>query len=475
MGKRARVISAALTLGALVASMFIGVVAASAAKTIRHAPQTTNCVYVCSGDGFNVYTIGVDNKNPATKSFEYTDFFPNGMKASTVASSSVPPPSVTIRNGDMLHFLWNPDASLDSAHTATLAGMDESLSEAQNRYGPLKPDTDDGAGKFVQSPLAFNPTSNDCGDTVENACSYQGDALNSGFMPNHNGTSKPSQFYVAVEPDTSQTTTVRFFCALHRGMVGQVRVLGRNTEISTTTEATMAADAAAQYAADTAGGIAAETAANQAAVATNSDGSKTVTMTAGTAAPHLEVLEMLPNNVSIKTGDKVTWVAKGFDIHTVTFPKGHGSDSVDPFQPPVCEGTGTTDTAAPTPQGPPPFGCSNAQAVEFPIELGPMGPTAIASASTAASSGLLLSALAQAPFPDRYTFSFPNAGTFAYQCRIHDNMTGTIAVAAPPAPPAPPVLPATGGAPWRLIPLLLGALALLCGLAVLRLRSVVRS
>ena len=130
MGKRARVISAALTLGALVASMFIGVVAASAAKTIRHAPQTTNCVYVCSGDGFNVYTIGVDNKNPATKSFEYTDFFPNGMKASTVASSSVPPPSVTIRNGDVLHFLWNPDASLDSAHTATLAGMDESLSEA---------------------------------------------------------------------------------------------------------------------------------------------------------------------------------------------------------------------------------------------------------------------------------------------------------------------------------------------------------
>jgi hypothetical protein len=83
--------------------------------------------------------------------------------------------------------------------------------------------------------------------------------------------------------------------------------------------------------------------------------------------------------------------------------------------------------------------------------------------------------LAQAPFPDRYTFSFPNAGTFAYMCRIHENMTGTIAVAAPPAPPAPPVLPATGGAPWRLIPLLLGALALLCGLAVLRLRSVVRS
>jgi len=70
--------------------------------------------------------------------------------------------------------------------------------------------------------------------------------------------------------------------------------------------------------------------------------------------------------------------------------------------------------------------------------------------------------------PDRYTFSFTAAGTFAYQCRIHDNMIGTITVAAPPA------LPATGGAPWRSIPLLLGALALLCGLAVLRLRPLVR-
>jgi hypothetical protein len=61
------------------------------------------------------------------------------------------------------------------------------------------------------------------------------------------------------------------------------------------------------------------------------------------------------------------------------------------------------------------------------------------------------------------------------QCRVHDNMIGTIAVAAIPAPPAPPVLAATGGrVPAGLLALLLGALALLAGLAVLQLRTIVR-
>jgi plastocyanin len=322
------------------------------------------------------------------------------------------------------------------------------------------------------NPLTFNPSSTDCG-AADNPCEYDGSHnVNSGFLTNHNGTVNPSEFSVKVFLDlgSESRATVKFFCALHRGMVGQVRVVGSEFDTSTTTEAQMAADSTAQYTTETAAGIAAETAANQTGVTTSSDGSKTVTMTAGTAAPHVEVMEMLPNNVAIKPGDKVTWVDKGFDIHTVTFPRGSGSESVDPFQPPVCETEGTTDTPAPNPGGPPPFGCGNAQ-VEAPIDLGPKGPTAIASTTTVASSGIILSAAAQSPLPDRYTFSFPNAGTFAYMCRVHDNMTGTISVSAP----APPVLPATGGAPSRLIPLLLGALALLCGLAVLRFRSLIRN
>ena len=30
------------------------------------------------------------------------------------------------------------------------------------------------------------------------------------------------------------------------------------------------------------------------------------------------------------------------------------------------------------------------------------------------------------PFPNSYAFHFPNPGSFAYQCRIHDHMIGSI-------------------------------------------------
>src|SRR6267378_3389594 len=147
MGKRVRVLSTTLALGALLGSVFIGTIGVSAAKSAK--PLTNQpCFFVCQGDGFNVYTIGVDNKNPATKNFEYTDFFPNGFQTSTGITSSLPPPKLKIRDGDALHFLWNPDASLDSAHTVTFPREGETVAAAQTTYDPLIPDADDGAGKF---------------------------------------------------------------------------------------------------------------------------------------------------------------------------------------------------------------------------------------------------------------------------------------------------------------------------------------
>jgi plastocyanin len=34
----------------------------------------------------------------------------------------------------------------------------------------------------------------------------------------------------------------------------------------------------------------------------------------------------------------------------------------------------------------------------------------------------------QPPFPSSFSFTFPNAGTFDYQCRIHDHMVGLVVV-----------------------------------------------
>jgi plastocyanin len=482
MKGKGRLLGTMLGTISLLGGLVVGALDASAARPAKHVvrPHTETCFFVCPGDGFKTYTIGVDALNPPGKNFEYTDFFPRGVKPSTTLTTGATP-SLTVRNGDVLHFRWTPQASPDSAHTATLVAQDESLATAQNKYSPLQPDPDDGTGKFIANPLTFAPTDPTCG-TPDSPCLYDGTAdLNSGFKVNVNGTNNPSEFFVELDLDLGETssTTVHFFCALHPGMVGQARVVSENADTATTTEAQAAADALAQYTTETAAGVAAETAANQTSVTNNADGTKNVTMTAGTGAPHVEVLEMLPNNVSIKAGDKVTWVDKGFDIHTVTFPKGSGSDAADPFRPPVCEGSGTTDNPAPKPNEPPAFGCSSPAAAEQPIELGPVGPTSIASTSTVASSGIILAAAAGAPFPDRYSFTFPNAGTFAYMCRIHDNMTGTIMVAAQPAA-APVALPLTGGGGHSGIPIgfLLvgvGALLSLLGGVSLRLSSFRRS
>jgi plastocyanin len=43
---------------------------------------------------------------------------------------------------------------------------------------------------------------------------------------------------------------------------------------------------------------------------------------------------------------------------------------------------------------------------------------------TVATSGVL--GPPNGPFPSTYTYSFPETGSFTYQCRIHDHMRGAI-------------------------------------------------
>src|SRR5258708_13190695 len=119
--------------------------------------------------------------------------------------------------------------------------------------------------------------------------------------------------------------------------------------------AAMGVAVASQCQADTDGGMAAEDAANHGAYVTNPDGSHHITITAGAGTQYLQVLEMLPWNQRVAPGDTVTWDSKASPdaIHTVTFPRGHGSDSVDPFRfPPMCEPTPSPHP--PTPPTPPP-------------------------------------------------------------------------------------------------------------------------
>jgi plastocyanin len=437
VGKRVRLVSTALAGAAMAAGIFVGTLSAGASV----APP--------------VHVIGVDNASPSGNNFSYVDFFPHS--------------ATMVHLGDVIDFAWNA-GSADGFHTATLLPPGQSVADgyAAPENQLIVPD-EDTAFHLQINPSVAAPTDPTCGHVASSPCDYSLDnhsRLNSGAMPAASG----GHFFVTTsrDGDVSAPTTINFLCLIHIGMVGSFTIVPAGTAATTSTAETAAATA--QYNAETTGALAAESAADQKSVSNNGDGTHTITMTAGTASSGVEVLEMLPKRVEIRPGDKVKWVTSTkIEVHTVTFPEGSGSNSVDPLTF-ACEVQGETDAPS---TGPPSFGCSSPSAIENHISPQPQGPTAIASTSTVASSGVIANGPPQ--FPTNYTFSFPNSGTFAYQCRIHDHMVGTIVVNPAQNPTTPPVLAQTGGGlPLRLLALVLGALAVLFGLAVIRLRSLVR-
>lgn len=452
MGKRVRLLSSTLALGALITSAFIGAMSAGATSA---APSPIK--------------IGVDNAGPSGHNFEYVDFFPRS--------------GAVIHNGDIVDFAWNP-AALDGFHTVTFVPFRMTPGQIWQQHPLVKPDADDGAGSLQFNGEIFSNQPPSCvGDSATHACSFNGfNYLSSAGLANPQ--SGGPHFFVKVnldleELDTSLPARVKFVCLIHPGMQGSLTVApaaetaaSGATATAISTQASLDAASATQLAADTADALAAESAVTTKSEFSLNDGTHTITMTAGTATNYVEVLEMLPSSVQIQPGDHVKWVtAAKKDPHTVTFPKGSGSDALDPFGAPVCEGSGTTDT--PATAGPPTFGCGEATP-EAPLNWKPVGDPVIKTTSTAATSGIIAT-FEGAPFPNNYTFTFPNAGTFAYACRIHDHMVGSIVVAAPTEVAPPPVLAQTGGGlPWRLLAVVLGALAVLLGLATIRFRPLGR-
>ncbi len=90
----------------------------------------------------------------------------------------------------------------------------------------------------------------------------------------------------------------------------------------------------------------------------------------------------------------------------------------------MCEAA-AADTLAPLqfPAAVAPYGCTTAGEVHIVPQ--PLGATVISSPNTVGSSGIISTLPG---FPSSYSFSFVSRGTFAYQCRIHDHMTGIVMV-----------------------------------------------
>ena len=317
----------------------------------------------------------------------------------------------------------------DGFHTATLLKTGETVGQALAKYPFAVPDAEDGAKQLQLNPAAVAPTHPPAGSGAPGACGsaatpcvYNGSAdLNSGG----NGTDGSTHFFVKVNVPAG--TTVNVVCLIHPGMSGSFQVVGAGTPSSTPNG--VASAAASQAATDTAGALTAEAAAETPQTVTNSDGTHTVTLIAGTATSYVEVAEMLPGAATVSAGDTVRWVTKTVkDPHTVTFPVGSAPET-EPI-PTYCEGS--PDALVPDGQQGPPCG-GDPSKIEVHINPAPVGPTTVPTPVTLASSGII--ATPPAPFPTSYSFTFPNPGTFTYQCRVHDHMVGTLTVQAGAATP----------------------------------------
>jgi plastocyanin len=344
-----------------------------------------------------VYTIGVDNTGPSRHDYQYVDYFPRS--------------DVNVHRGDVLDFRWNT-GSLDGLHTVTFVPS----GVAPPDFATL--DADDGftSGPPELNPALLNPSNTGCGGSITNSCNYTGaQVLNSGAKFDPNG----GDFFVQLNVAPGQLTWI---CLIHPGMTGSVNVVPDSVPASSITDVQAAAES--QLDSDTVGARIAEAQARSRSVTTNPGGTHTVTMTAGTATQYVEVLEMLPVKVDVRPGDILRWVTDTKkEPHTVTFPQGPGSDPVDPL-PTMCEAA-PADTLAPLqfPLAVAPFGCTSAGEVHIVPQ--PLGGTVISTPKTVASSGIISTLPG---FPSSYSFSFPDSGTFEYQCRIHDHMRGVVTV-----------------------------------------------
>jgi plastocyanin len=338
--------------------------------------------------------IGVDHAPPPGHDFEYTDFFP---RRGTV-----------VHQGDVLDFAWA--SSPDGLHTATVLGAGTSPRQAGRQLPLVVPDGDDGPTQAQVNPAVLAPSNPRCGSATA-PCDYDGAAtLNSGALPTD------GQAHFLVRLDVAPGTTVRFVCLIHPGMSGSVRVAG--PRVPRTPPATVERRADRQAAADTRAAVQAERAADHARVRRHRDGTRTVTLTAGTAAPHVEVAEMLPRTVRLRAGDRVRWdTSTRADVHTVTFPRGTGQAEALPQ---VCE-----RPAGDVPAGPPPPCGGDLSALELHFDPQPVGPGSVTAPGTVASSGIL----GTGALPSRYALGFPSRGTFTYFCHVHEHgMVGTLIV-----------------------------------------------
>jgi plastocyanin len=219
--------------------------------------------------------------------------------------------------------------------------------------------------------------------------------VNTGLQPLGPTAAAPFEMVFA------QPGTYPYYCVIHPQMVGEVTVEAAGGAVDTPTDVARArADESAQWLKE--GRVAKADFVDQAPTsAKNADGSTTWTVKMGTSTPHTDILAFAPSPAAVKPGDTVTFLNASAAPHTASF-FGTGAEPIqNPLDPRV-----DAPAPGPSPQVLSSKGFLNTGLLPPDAPPGAGPPEAVRS----------------------FTFTVPDAGTYAYVCILHapSKMIGTI-------------------------------------------------
>jgi plastocyanin len=292
-------------------------------------------------------------------------------------------------------------------HTTTFGGSKQTYPFITPLSSTTQPVVTDAAGEKlwwagVAPLLALDPLS--VMQQGPNTISSPSDVRNSGLVRIFQSTAqKAPKPYVLT---FTKAGTYRYFCTVHRGMRGTVRVRPALAPVPS------AAAHRRQGASELQRVIVDAKQLNQSKPTTNLE----VLVGAGSKATGAEILSFFPDQLAIKAGDTVTFRnADPTDIHTVTFgPEALRMKIENDFVAPV--GTQVLlDPLGALPSEP------------------PGAPTPQYNATTHGDGYLNSGLLAPPGSPDTagpqtFKVTFTKPGTYQYECVIHPKMDGTIVV-----------------------------------------------
>ena len=392
--------NAAIAIASLVTLLWVGMPVTAAAGS----PQT----FTIGVDHFDPpnQEIGADGSpKPGGKIFEYPDFFTR---------------AVQVHKGDILDFrITVPD------HLVQVA-TDEGA--ARSQFPLFFPDEENALGsggpKVLLGPAvlsSFGPFQT-CGASAapDQVCDpTRGPAITA--FPN----GPNSDWFVAINTDPG--TTFTYFCHLHPGMRGTVSVVSDTTNIQDQAAINQSADT--QFATDKAE---AETAYANAQVPTftgGAPGNRTYKVHVGltTADQHVAIHDMIPAALNLVSGDIVRYEWQSDVIHSVSFLAGPGLRS--PFG--VDCGTSYVPLDAPPPPFPACTEFENGQP-ELILDSGTRASGQVLNMKIGANSGVLVGS-SYGPIygnlgASTWSVKSSQPGSYAYQCTIHDWMTGVLQV-----------------------------------------------